>query len=347
MKVKPIIIYHPDYLIHTQAKHPERKERLESILAALDENELTEWIELAEPLPATVEELALIHDPEYITFVEKACLTGHNYMDMDTYLVPDSYRIALLSAGGAITGLNQIIAQKRNKVFVLNRPPGHHAERSKAMGFCLFNNVAIAAAKAIHEYNFQRIAIVDWDVHHGNGTQHSFEDDPQVLYISTHQSPGYPGSGNLDEVGVGAGEGFTVNLPLPAGCGDSEYESCFREVIIPIIDQYKPEIIIVSAGQDAYRLDPLAGMLLSHYGYFMMAKMLADAADRWSDGKMLLCLEGGYHLQGQADAIIQILNALGQWGLPVEKAVDNFLIDNYFSQRLKDIKTIQRKYWDI
>jgi acetoin utilization deacetylase AcuC-like enzyme len=347
MLAKPIVVYHQDYLIHTQHSHPERKERLEYILSTLKKKELSPKIKLVKPRPATIDEIAQVHDPEYIALIEKACLSGRNYLDMDTYIVPESYQVALLSAGGALTGLQKVMSEENGKAFVLNRPPGHHAEKNQAMGFCLFNNVAIAASKARSEYGLKRIAIVDWDVHHGNGTQHSFEDDSQILFISIHQSPAYPGSGNLDEVGKNQGIGFTVNLPLPAGCGDLEYEICFRELVIPIIDQFKPELIIVSAGQDAFIDDPLAGMSLTCYGYQMMAEQLVGASERWSEGKLLLCLEGGYHLQGQADAVVQILNAMGQWGLPVERPLEKPEPADNFKGRFEDIKEIQKQYWNI
>jgi acetoin utilization deacetylase AcuC-like enzyme len=215
------------------------------------------------------------------------------------------------------------------------------------MGFCLFNNVAIAAAKAFTEYGLHRVAIIDWDVHHGNGTQHSFEDDPRLLFISTHQSPAYPGSGKMHETGRGRGEGFTVNMPLPAGCGDIEYELCFQEVIIPILDQFKPELVLVSAGQDAYQLDPLAGMSLTHNGYYLMAKALAAVADRWAKGRMLLGLEGGYHLQGQAEAVIQVLNAIGDLGLPITESSRISEPSRFFREHLDAIKAVQRKYWKL
>jgi acetoin utilization deacetylase AcuC-like enzyme len=291
--------------------------------------------------------LQLIHDPAYIKMVEEACLTGRRSLDVDTYIVPESYRVALLSAGGVLTGLKMIMEGDSDRVFVLNRPPGHHAEYDQAMGFCLFNNAAIAAARAFADYKLQKVAIIDWDVHHGNGTQHSFEDDPRLLFISTHQSPAYPGSGSKNETGRGEGEGFTVNLPLPTGCGDAEYGLCFKDVVVPILDQFKPELVIVSAGQDAYHLDPLAGMGLTHNGYYMMAEALAAVADRFADGKMLLCLEGGYHLQGQAGAIIQVLNAIGELGLPVLEKSPLTEPTAYFQNHLDAIKIVQSKYWKL
>jgi len=344
------LIYHPDYLLHSQDRHPERKERLEHIMAALEEKRLLDRVKRIAPEPAEVEDIALIHDRDYIQSIEEACRMGRRFLDMDTYIVPESYRVALLSAGGALSGLRAVMeasGTNTNKVFAFNRPPGHHAERNRAMGFCLFNNIAVAAAAAKRDYGLKRVAIVDWDVHHGNGTQHSFEDDSEVLFISTHQSPAYPGTGRVEETGRGRGEGFNINIPLPAGTGNREYKVAFESIIIPILDQYKPELLLISAGQDAYHRDPLAGMSLSEEGYYYMAEQLAQASGRWSKGRILLCLEGGYHLQGQAAVIIQILNALGQWGLPLERGESDREPAGHILRRLDQVIETQKVYWDL
>ena len=340
------IIYHPDYLIHTQAAHPERKERLEYVLHSLEEKKLMGRVEIIEPESANFDDIALIHEPSYIKSIEQACLEGRSFIDMDTYIVPDSYRVALLSAGGALHGLKLSVEQEE-AVFVLNRPPGHHAERNRAMGFCLFNNIAIAAEAARQKYGFQKVAIVDWDVHHGNGTQHSFEDDPNVLFISIHQSPFYPGTGSAEETGSGRGEGFTVNIPLPPGCGDSDYDLFFDKLIVPVLAQYKPEMIFVSAGQDAYRQDPLAGMHLTLNGYYSMADKLVASAQELAGGRIVFCLEGGYHLQGQAEAIIQVLNAAAGWGLPVTEKEPALNPPAQVLRRFDEIYAVQSKYWDL
>ncbi len=347
MKQKTALVYHPDYLIHTQGHHPERKERLEAIMSSYYDLELEKVIEIYKPEPATIEDLLLIHNPDYIRSVEGACLAGRRSLDADTYLVPESYRVALLSTGGVLTGLRMIMESGFTRVFALNRPPGHHAEYDRAMGFCLFNNAAIAAARAFKDYRMERIAIIDWDVHHGNGTQHSFEDDPHLLFISVHQSPAYPGSGAINEIGIGKGAGYTVNLPLPTGSGDAEYKLCFQNVIVPILDQFRPELVIVSAGQDAFHLDPLAGMGLTYYGFYMMAEAVSAAADRWAGGKILLCLEGGYHLQGQAGAVMQVLNAVGKLNLPVKENNTAAEPTAHFRNQLEAIMAVQRKCWKL
>ena len=341
------IVYHKDYLIHTQGHHPERKERLEHIMAALEKRGISENLVMLDPAPASVDDIALVHDSGYIRTIEEACNSGQRNLDMDTYIVPESYRVALLSAGGALTGLREIMGSGPDKVFALNRPPGHHAEKSRAMGFCLFNNIAIAAEVAKRNYGLKRIAIVDWDVHHGNGTQHTFEGDPEVLFISTHQSPAYPGTGQLKEVGRGAGEGFTVNIPMPPGSGDVEYGLIFDQVIIPVLDQFEPELLLISSGYDAYRHDPLAGMSLTHQGFYAMADNLRQAAERNCQGRILLCLEGGYHLEGQAGAVIQVVNALGNFGLPVTERSPDLEPTRHAQARLEEVLQVQRKYWSL
>ncbi|MDY6825773.1 MAG: histone deacetylase [Bacillota bacterium] len=341
------IVYHPDYLLHTRNDHPERMERLKKIIDLFDEKNVLERIEMIKPELAEVEEVALIHDPEYIRSIDKACRSGQKYLDMDTYIVPDSYRVALLSAGGALSALRGVLSSNPRRIFALNRPPGHHAERRRAMGFCIFNNVAIAAAKAISFYGLNKIAIVDWDVHHGNGTQHSFESDPNVLYISTHQSPAYPGTGDIYEVGIGPGEGYTINIPLPPGSGDPEYLMFFNRLIIPVLEQFEPELIIVSAGQDIYSKDPLAGMLVTHQGFYRMTEALADLSERYCGGKVMFCLEGGYHLDGQAGAVLQVLNALGRWELEITEESEEREPRDDLLQHLQGILHVQNKYWDL
>ncbi len=341
------IVYHPDYLIHTQSYHPERKERLEEILSLFEKEKLTDKIEMIDPVPASADDLALVHDRDYIKSVDVACRSGKKNLDMDTYIVPESYRVALLSAGGALTGLRKVMNKTPRRVFTLNRPPGHHAEYDRAMGFCLFNNIAIAAQAARRDYGLKRIAIVDWDVHHGNGTQHTFEADPDILFISTHQSPAYPGSGDIDEAGKGKGEGYTLNIPLAPGSGDAEYALFFKEIIIPVIDQFKPEVLMVSAGHDAYHMDPLAGMRLTFSGYDMMARELSAAAERWSEGRILLCLEGGYNLEGQAGAVVHTLNALGRWGFPVTEKGPELKPAAHALRLLDDIRAFQKIYWKL
>jgi acetoin utilization deacetylase AcuC-like enzyme len=222
---------------------------------------------------------------------------------MDTYVGPHSYAAALRAAGGLLQAVQAVLQGEANNAFALVRPPGHHAVASRAMGFCLFNNVAIATRYALREFGLERVLIVDFDLHHGNGTQDAFYEEPTVLYFSTHQYPYYPGTGHYQETGRGAGQGYTVNVPLPAGVGDTGYERVFAEILVPVARRYKPQLILASAGYDAHWADPLGGMLLSVSGYVSMARTLVALAEELCQGRLVLTLEGGYSLEALAASI--------------------------------------------
>src|SRR5262249_15536027 len=237
---------------------------------------------------------ALVHDGAY---VDEVAATQHQEwfaFDADTPTSPRSYATACLAAGGFLALLDAVMSQEGGNGFAFVRPPGHHAERHRAMGFCLVNNVAVGAEYLRRRYGLQRILIVDWDLHHGNGTQHLFESDPGVLYISAHQYPYYPGTGALDEVGRGDGEGYTVNVALPAGCGDAEDGEAFTPHILPIAQQYAPQFVLISAGFDAHARDPLGGMQVTEPGFQAMARALLEIAREPAGGRCAAILEGGY-----------------------------------------------------
>jgi len=338
-------VYHPDYLIHTHSNHPERKERLEAIKRKLDQEEFQEITRHLEPDYARLEDITLVHDSSYVETVEKSCREDRGFLDMDTYIVPQSYEVALLSAGGALKGLEEIMEGDLNKVFCFIRPPGHHAERNKAMGFCLFNNIAIAAEKARKKYGVNRIAIVDWDVHHGNSTQNTFYQENEVLFISTHQSPAFPGTGYLDEIGRGKGEGYTINIPMTTGSGNGDYVKVFSEVIIPVLEEYRPQLLMVSAGHDAHGRDPLANMNLTEDGYFYMAGELARIADKHCQGRMLLTLEGGYNLEAQANSVGNVIKALSQKN-GEQETPDTNISGNMTVNNIEKVRGYLGKYWD-
>jgi acetoin utilization deacetylase AcuC-like enzyme len=300
---------HPSFREHDSGfGHPERPERVDAIREGLRAAGLEGRVEVAEPRAATDEELFRVHDPAYVRQVAATRRRVFRF-DADTAVGPESYDAALFAAGAAVEATDRVLDGALLRAFALCRPPGHHAERDRAMGFCLFNNVAVAATHALAR-GLQRVLVVDFDVHHGNGTQHVFEADPRVLYLSAHEYPFYPGTGALGEVGDGAGEGFTVNLPLPSLCGDGEYLALFREVALPIARAYDPELVLVSAGFDAYAGDPLANMRVSPAGYGALARCCLEMAKGAARGRAVMVLEGGYDLEGLGAAGAAVTRAL-------------------------------------
>jgi acetoin utilization deacetylase AcuC-like enzyme len=255
------------------------------------------------PIPtrqATIDQVARVHTLELIDHVRAVSLNGGGECGEFAPASPETYDVALLSAGGAIAGVDAVMNGKATNVYALLRPPGHHAEPDRAMGFCFFNNVAIAARHAHDHHGLSRIAIVDWDVHHGNGTQAAFIDDPNMLFISLHQEDWYPAdSGSVNDIGTGAGSGFTINIPLPAGTGNAGYLAAIDRVVAPALRAFQPELILVSAGQDASGVDPLARMAMSAGGFRSMAQRMTELADELCDGRLVACHEGGYS-QGYA-----------------------------------------------
>jgi acetoin utilization deacetylase AcuC-like enzyme len=308
---KTIIIKDDRYLQHiTSEGHPENHHRLETIYSILREEEMNSLFTEVAPKGATKEELALIHAPAYIERIEKTAGHAHTMLDPDTHTSSGSWEAAILAAGGVVKALDFLVEGKADNGFALVRPPGHHAEASRAMGFCLFNNIAIGAKYLLSKRKHQKILIVDWDLHHGNGTQNAFYDSPEVLYFSIHQFPFYPGSGHFEEIGEAEGRGFTINVPLPGGQGDEDYSKIFEEILAPITEDYRPECVLVSAGYDTYYLDPLGAMRVTPQGFFCLASMLVDLAGKYCEGKILFALEGGYHLQGTAESVKQTIHAL-------------------------------------
>ncbi|MEW5309026.1 MAG: hypothetical protein WDW38_000939 [Sanguina aurantia] len=274
---------------------PQTKRRLHSLLAV---SGILDQLTSLKPRHATFEELARVHAPEYIHLVRELSADDtkglHTCGDGATFS-PGGYEIAALSAGGAIVALESVMSGAVSNAYVLTRPPGHHAEKAEGMGFCIFNNIAVAAAHAIEKYGLKRVAIIDYDVHHGNGTQHLFEDSDQVMFISIHQDSNYPVySGYVSETGTGAGAGFTINVPLPPGSGSGAYKDAFQRVVIPALEAFEPELILVSSGFDAAYMDPLGSMMLSSLDFGAFAAQLVGMAGKLCDGKILFLHEGGY-----------------------------------------------------
>jgi acetoin utilization deacetylase AcuC-like enzyme len=303
------VVEDPRYRDHTApGGHPERPERLLAVGRAISAR--AGRLRRLEARPATDDEILRVHDRAHLSLVERAVRRAPLHLDPDTYVSADSFEVARLAAGGAVELALAVAAGRVRNGLAAVRPPGHHAEAGRAMGFCLFNNVAIAARALQAQAGVERILILDWDVHHGNGTQHLFEEDPSVLYFSTHQFPFYPGTGAADEAGRGAGEGATVNVPLPPGCGDAEHVGALRRVLVPVARRFRPELILVSCGFDAHRDDPLASMVVTKAGFGEMARCTRALAEDLCDGRLVCVLEGGYAASGLEEGTGAVLDVL-------------------------------------
>ena len=304
--------YDPVYLQHDTGRgHPECSERLTATMQYLKDQPFFKQLQPVATRTADLQWIETVHDRNYIHRAKTTCDAGAPFLDsMDVSVSKNSFNVALQAAGSALELADQIISAKLDNGFALIRPPGHHAENTMALGFCLFNNVAILARYLQQQHGLDKIMILDWDVHHGNGTQHTFEDDPSVLYISTHQYPYYPGTGAWYETGTGRGEGTTLNCPMAAGSGDLEYEAAFVKKILPRIDQFRPEIIIISAGFDAHVNDPLGNINLSTEFYGWMTRVLMEKADNYAKGRLISLLEGGYNLKMLPRCIAEHLKVL-------------------------------------
>ena len=297
------LVYNPIYLEHDTGQHVENAQRLVAIMEHLEETKLMGQLVSIAPRAASLEELAMVHSQGFISYVQAFAERGGGWLDADTVVSPTSYDAALYAAGGAVKAVDGVLSGEVESAFALVRPPGHHALRWEAMGFCLFNNIAIAAKHALNSYGLERILIVDFDVHHGNGTEDTFYNDPSVLYFSTHQYPFYPGTGRFDETGAGPGEGYTVNVPLPAWCGDSEYLQVFEEILAPVARRFSPQLIMVSAGYDTHWSDHMAMMHLSVTGFARMVDFIKKLAQELCHGRIVLTLEGGYDLPSLASSV--------------------------------------------
>jgi acetoin utilization deacetylase AcuC-like enzyme len=333
------LVWDPAYAEHDTGDHPEGADRIATVVDHLETTDLWPRLTVVEPRPATVEDLLLVHTRAHVEMVRGAAESGGRWLDSDTHVSRRSYEIALLAAGGTIVATEQWAEGRAS--FALVRPPGHHATPDRAMGFCLFNNIAIAARRLLAA-GYERLAIVDWDVHHGNGTQAAFIDEPRVLFCSLHQWPLYPGSGWMTECGEGDGEGFTVNLPLPPGSLDGDYARAFEAVLEPIVTQYEPQAVLVSAGQDPHADDPLASMMLTQDGFAQLALRVSHLAEAHCEGRLTLVLEGGYDRTASALAIEAELRALCDGRAPdvageTERA----------TAAIERAAEVQRRYWSL
>jgi acetoin utilization deacetylase AcuC-like enzyme len=327
--------------------HPESPERLEIVYRMLDQENLNGRFATIMPREATEEEITAIHTPEYYQRIaETAKRNRLTYFDRDTTACPETFMAAKLAAGGILSLADLVQTRALNNGFALVRPPGHHAEADRAMGFCIFNNVAIAARYLINRFHLTRVLIVDWDLHHGNATQHSFYHSSQVLFFSTHQYPHYPGTGGLEEAGEAEGKGYTVNVPLGPGAGDNEFIRIYRELLQPLAREFQPEFILVSAGFDTHHQDPLGGMQVTAEGFAALAALLMESADTLCQGRLAVTLEGGYHLEGLRESVRAVLLQLA--GNPISTSAieqgakeSSYPIDSVIAQ----VRQIQKRFW--
>ncbi len=303
---------------------------------------------------ASRETILLNHSGSLFDNVAATAEKMYSVLDADTFTSKKSYEAACLAVGALTTGLDLLFQKKIDNGFALVRPPGHHAEKERSKGFCLFNNIAVASHHAIEKLGVQKVLIIDFDVHHGNGTQNSFYETDKVLFISIHQSPLYPGTGDLDEIGVGKGEGYTINIPLPGGQGDREYANIFNTLIVPLAYQYKPELILVSAGFDGYYGDGISSMRLTHQGYAYMTRVLVRLAEELCGGRILASLEGGYNLKGLREGVFAVMSEL--IGEKLDTPFPTFL-DEETEQQLRAeqslhpaierVRDVAKNYWKM
>ncbi len=303
----------PIYLAHDTGAHPENASRLRAIEQHLESEGVLERLQARSGRPAEPHEVNLLHTRKHIDRVEDAATGGASMLDTpDCVVSPGTYEAALHAVGAVLEAVVEVSDRRLDNAFCAVRPPGHHAERDQAMGFCFFNNVALAAEFLVRELGYTRIAIVDFDVHHGNGTQHLFEERQDVLFVSTHEDPRtcYPGTGFANEQGAGQGTGYTMNVPLPAGTEDEEYLHQFQTLVLPALEQYQPQFVLVSAGFDAHRDDPLASLKLTERSYREVSRSLLEVADRHAGGRLVSLLEGGYDLGALSTSVREHVSVL-------------------------------------
>jgi acetoin utilization deacetylase AcuC-like enzyme len=338
------VVRNERYLAHSMGPgHPESPQRLAAIHAMLD-RESGDCLKRIEPRPARREEIEAVHAPEYAAFIAGTAGRDFVMLDPDTSANARTYETALLAAGGTIEAADAVWRGDVRSAFALVRPPGHHAEFNRAMGFCVFNNIAVAAEHLLRVRGLGRVLIADWDLHHGNGTQHAFHARNDVLFFSTHQSPHYPGSGAWDETGHGSGEGFTVNLPLREGKTDADYRFIYRHLLGPIARAFKPEFILVSAGFDIFVGDPLGGMRITDKGFAALAAEIKELADTLCGGRLLFVLEGGYNLDGLAQGVKSVLKQLTGDAPPPPFAPR---LSAEAEREISPFFEIQKRYWPL
>lgn len=351
---KTAIVFAPKYLDHNPGiGQPESPARLRVIMRELNKSGLLETgkCSLVEPKPASIKDIELVHEPDYVQLVQRVCASGGGLLDLgDTIVSPESFEVALLAAGGAMQAVDLVMAEKFRNAFALVRPPGHHAGPYYALGFCIFNNAAIAAVHLLRRFNLERILILDVDAHHGNGTQEIFYDSDKVLYISLHQDPmEFPGTGFADEIGEGKGLGYTVNVPFPFRINDKIYFKAFNQIVVPIIQQYKPQFILVSTGFDNHYRDPVASLSLSALSYVEIFRKILELASKFCAGKLVAILEGGYNLRFLGKMAVSVVARMAEVSYPIKdkRPVAGPGLRKRAEKIIEEVKRVQSPFWNL
>jgi acetoin utilization deacetylase AcuC-like enzyme len=344
------IVRHQLYLEHrTGIMHPESPQRLQSIYSMLDHKDFGPDLVPIEPRFATLDEILWVHDPQYVDLILDSADRAQVRYDPDTVASPQTYKAAWLAAGGVMEAVKAVLTKQVKNAFALVRPPGHHAHKDRAMGFCIFNNEAIGVRYAMKVQGIERVLIVDWDVHHGNGIQSIFYDDPHCLYFSAHRIAFFPWTGEEQEVGTGAGEGYVVNVPLEAGCSNACFGNAFRQLLWPIAQQYQPELIMVSAVFDTHHNDPLGSMNVTAEGFARMTALLMELAAELCDERLVLVLEGGYNPQALRDSVEMVLWELLGDSMINTKEMQQVEDAQYeeIAETIQRVKKVHRRYWNL
>ncbi len=340
------LIYDPAYLNHNTGGHPENGDRVAYIYSILKKAGMLEKIIAIKPRLASLDEIELVHIPEYIARLRDYSNRGGGSYGPDNIVSRGTFNTALLAAGGTLAAVDAVLERKVEGSYALVRPPGHHARPGEAMGFCFFNNVAICARYAAKKYGLSRILVVDWDEHHGNGTEEIFYNDNSVLYFSVHRDGNYPGTGQIDQAGKGAGAGFNINVPLPRRCSDDDYEYVFRQILQPVAHAYKPELVLVSAGMDTHAKDPIGQMNIFGPGYSRLAAVVLEIAGRCCGGATVFVLEGGYNLQALAEGVMAVINTMVKWDFKEAHTLEeDLMVKTAVKSAVSNVRRYQERYW--
>lgn len=342
------LIYNPAYLNHETRGHPEKGERVSYSYDALGKAGVLEKLTGINPRPASMEEIGMVHLPEYIARVRDFSNRGGGSFGPDNAGSRGTFETALLAAGGTLSAVDAVMDKEVEGTFALVRPPGHHARPGAGIGFCYFNNIAICARYAAKKYGLNRILVVDWDEHHGNGTEEIFYNDSSVLYFSVHRDWSYPGTGHAGSVGERKGEGYNINVPLPRRSGDNDYEYVFRQVLQPVAYDYKPELVLVSAGMDTHAKDTIGQMNMTAAGYIKMTEIVLDIAGKCCGGATVFVLEGGYNIKALAEGILAVVSTMLNWDVEKNNLPEtNIPVKNSVKSAVSTVRGIQKRYWPV